>query len=117
MKTNKKIILFYIFTFGIGYFIIKKNNTKKYNDISGTHKIDFDIKKLIIYLGGYDNIVNVTSTINNLKVELKNIDLINIDEIKKLNAIGTLKNNNCITILFGDNSQYIAKLLSNELKF
>lgn len=120
MKSTTKVKLFYIFTFGIGYLYAKKKAKKvaeNTNDkIIVSKKIDFDIGKLITALGGKSNIIEINSTISNLKVKLANIDKANINDIKKLGAVGTLKNIDVLTILFGDNSQYVAELLQKSCK-
>lgn len=119
MKRETKLKLFYIYTFGIGYYIAKKKAKQRSKTINNNIKVmrhlDFNIEDLILALGGINNIKNVNSTISNLKVCLNNIENINIDLIKKLGAIGTIKNLDSITILFGDNSQYIAELLNQKL--
>lgn len=115
MKSSTKVKLFYIFTFGIGYIYAMKKakniNTITKDKIETSKTIDFDILKLITALGGKANIIEINSTISNLKVKVKDINTVNVDGIKKLGAIGTLKNIDVITILFGDNSQYVAELL------
>lgn len=118
MKSSTKVKLFYIFTFGIGYIYAMKKakniNTITKDKIETSKTIDFDILKLIIALGGKANIIEINSTISNLKVKVKDINIVNVDGIKKLGAIGTLKNIDVITILFGDNSQYVAELLGKN---
>lgn len=119
MKSSTKVKLFYIFTFGIGYIYAMKKakniNTITKDKIETSKTIDFDILKLITALGGKANIIEINSTISNLKVKVKDINTVNVDGIKKLGAIGTLKNIDVITILFGDNSQYVAELLRKKL--
>lgn len=118
MKSSTKVKLFYIFTFGIGYIYAMKKakniNTITKDKIETSKTIDFDILKLITALGGKANIIEINSTISNLKVKVKDINIVNVDGIKKLGAIGTLKNIDVITILFGDNSQYVAELLGKN---
>ncbi|MBU3830633.1 MAG: hypothetical protein H9897_00510 [Candidatus Ureaplasma intestinipullorum] len=120
MKQSTKIKLFYIFTFGIGYLLAKKkakNVVNMTNDqILTSKKIDFNISDLVSALGQSQNIVEINSTISNLKVKVKDIKLVNVDEIKKLGALGTLINIDVITILFGDNSEYVAELLKKSCK-
>ena len=120
MKQNTKIKLFYIFTLGIGYLLAKKkvkNVVNTTNDqILTSKKIDFNISDLVSALGESQNIVEINSTISNLKVKVKDIKLVNVEEIKKLGAIGTLINIDVITILFGDNSEYVGELLKKSCK-
>lgn len=120
MKQSTKIKLFYIFTLGIGYLLAKKkvkNVVNTTNDqILTSKKIDFNISDLVSALGESQNIVEINSTISNLKVKVKDIKLVNVEEIKKLGAIGTLINIDVITILFGDNSEYVGELLKKSCK-
>lgn len=120
MKQSTKIKLFYIFTLGIGYLLAKKkakNVVNMTNDqILTSKKIDFNISDLVSALGQCQNIVEINSTISNLKVKVKDIKLVNVEEIKKLGALGTLINIDVITILFGDNSEYVAELLKKSCK-
>ncbi len=120
MKQSTKIKLFYIFTLGIGYLLAKKkakNVVNMTNDqILTSKKIDFNISDLVSALGQSQNIVEINSTISNLKVKVKDIKLVNVEEIKKLGALGTLINIDVITILFGDNSEYVAELLKKSCK-
>lgn len=120
MKQSTKIKLFYIFTFGIGYLLAKKkvkNVVNMTNDqILTSKKIDFNISDLVLALGQSQNIVEINSTISNLKVKVKDIKLVNVEEIKKLGALGTLINIDVITILFGDNSEYVGELLKKSCK-
>lgn len=120
MKQSTKIKLFYIFTLGIGYLLAKKkakNVVNMTNDqILTSKKIDFNISDLVSALGQSQNIVEINSTISNLKVKVEDIKLVNVEEIKKLGAIGTLINIDVITILFGDNSEYVGELLKKSCK-
>lgn len=120
MKQSTKIKLFYISTLGIGYLLAKKkakNVVNMTNDqILTSKKIDFNISDLVSALGQSQNIVEINSTISNLKVKVKDIKLVNVEEIKKLGALGTLINIDVITILFGDNSEYVGELLKKSCK-
>lgn len=120
MKQSTKIKLFYIFTLGIGYLLAKKKAKNVVNmtndEILTSKKIDFNISDLVFALGQSQNIVEINSTISNLKVKVKDIKLVNVEEIKKLGALGTLINIDVITILFGDNSEYVAELLKKSCK-
>lgn len=120
MKSSTKIKLFYIFTFGAGYLLAKKkakNSANITNDqILTTRSVNFEISNLVSALGKSQNIVEINSTISNLKVKVKDIKKVNVEDIKKLGAVGTLINIDVITILFGDNSEYVAELLKKSCK-
>lgn len=119
MKQKNKLMLFYIFTFGIGY-LVAKQKVKKIKNVENnltTVSIisDNDLKKLVNLLGGINNIETVESTLNNVKVTLKQVNNINQTEIKKLGAAGSFISQNKITILFGDKSLSMAKKIQEEI--
>lgn len=59
-------------------------------------------KKLLQNLGGAENIVNAENCVTRMRLEIKNIDLINEDNIKKTGARGIVKiNQNNIQIIIG----------------
>ena len=119
MKQSTKTKLFYICTFGIGYFYAKnmaKKISQNKNEIITSSKADkFDVNQLIEFLGGNENIINIQSTLSNLKVDVKNPYCIQPDKIKSMGAKGSFINENKITILFGDHSGDIASKLKNKL--
>ena len=119
MKQKNKLMLFYIFTFGIGYLIAKQkvNKIKNIENNLSTESIisNNDLKKLINSLGGINNIETVESTLNNIKVTLKQVNNVNQIEIKKLGATGSFISQNKITILFGDKSLSMSKKLQEEI--
>lgn len=118
MKPKTKLWLFYICTFSIGYFVAKNKAKKKVQtqdiiqiSVANDNKVDLIVKAL----GGMDNINDIQATINNVKITLKDINIIDQDKIKALGAKGSFLNNNKITILFGDNSKDIANKIQNKL--
>jgi hypothetical protein len=76
----------YIITFGIIYFYFrskaKKKSSTRNNQIIYTKKIDFDLNNFLSMIGGIENIVSTSSTINTLKIKFKK--KITIDK-KKIN--------------------------------
>lgn len=111
--------MFYIFTFGIGYFVVKNKAKKHANtvneELTVTKKVMIDINKFVETLGGKENISNTTSSINSIKVFVNDIEKVNQDEIKKLGAKGTILSEGCITCLFGDFSQELSKEMNKTL--
>lgn len=117
---NKFVLwMFYIFTFGFGYLYLK-NKAKKHaivvnDELIVTKKVMIDIEKFIVLLGGKENIINTSSSINSIKVFLNDVEKVNQDEIKKLGAKGTILSEGCITCLFGDFSQELSKEMNEKL--
>ena len=74
-----------------------------------------EINKLIQYLGGKDNIVDVQINLSRLKVEVKDVSLVNKEGIQKLGAKGIVEIDNQLKIIFGPNSKQLKKYIE-ELK-
>lgn len=112
--------LFYIFTFGIGYLVLK-NKAKKQalitnTELTVTNTIPIDINQFINYVGGSDNIENTTASINSIKVHVKNTSVVDTDAIKKIGAKGVMLSEQCVTCLFGDFSKELSKTINGMIK-
>ena len=82
-----------------------------------TGKKDFKIEanKLIEYLGGKDNILNMEVNMSRFKVMLKDVSLVNKDAIQKLGAKGIVEIDNQLKIILGPNAKELQKYI-DELK-
>ena len=78
------------------------------------NKKDFTIKinKLIEYLGGKDNILNVESNMSRLNIKVKDTSIVNKDAIEKLGAKGIVEIDNELKIIMGPNSKQLKKIIS-----
>lgn len=114
----KKTTLYYIFTFGIGYLIAKKKAKKVASTINTeltvTNKVPFNIDVLIDAIGGKQNYVSNTATINSIKIKVKDISKVNKDKIKSLGAKGVMSGEDQVTCLFGDFSKKLSDLLNEK---
>lgn len=114
------LILGYIFTFGILYFVLHKK-AKKYalnsnSEFILSNKIPFKIEKFVNVLGGIENIVNVTNTISTISITIKNRKNVQEFEIKQFKPKSYMWNaNGIITIVFGDFSTILAKNINQML--
>jgi len=81
------------------------------------NKKDFriNINKLIQYLGGKDNILNVEHNMSRLKVSVKDTSIVNKDAIQKLGAKGIVEIDNQLKIILGPESKQLKKYI-NDLK-
>ena len=81
------------------------------------NKKDFriNINKLIQYLGGKDNILNVEHNMSRLKVTVKDTSIVNKDAIQKLGAKGIVEIDNQLKIILGPESKQLKKYI-NDLK-
>jgi len=81
------------------------------------NKKDFKIEanKLIEYLGGRDNILNMEVNMSRFKVMLKDVSIVNKDAIQKLGAKGIVEIDNQLKIILGPNAKELQKYI-DELK-
>ncbi|MEG2457677.1 MAG: PTS transporter subunit EIIB [Bacilli bacterium] len=70
-----------------------------------------EINKLIQYLGGKDNILDVEVNMSRVKVTLKDMEIVDKDGIEKLGAKGIVEVDNQLKIIFGPNSKQLKKYL------
>lgn len=81
------------------------------------NKKDFKIElnKLVDYLGGKDNIIDIEVNMSRFKVTLKDISKANKDAIIKLGAKGVVEIDNQLKIILGSNAKQLKKYI-DELK-
>ena len=72
-----------------------------------------EIKKLIQYLGGKDNIIDSQINLSRLKVTLKDTSLVNKEGIQKLGAKGIVEIDNELKIILGPNSKQLKKYMAD----
>ncbi len=79
------------------------------------NKKDFAIKinKLIQYLGGKENILDVETNMSRLKVIVKDTSIVDKDGIQKLGAKGIVEIDNQLKIIFGPNSKQLKKYIKD----
>jgi len=74
-----------------------------------------EINKLVDYLGGIDNIISTKNNLSRFIVTLKDITIVNKEEIQKLGAKGIVEIDNQLKIILGPNSKVLKKYIE-ELK-
>ncbi|MBO4600801.1 MAG: PTS transporter subunit EIIB [Bacilli bacterium] len=76
---------------------------------------DFSIaaNKLIVYLGGKDNIINAECNMSRFKVILKDMSLVNKDAIQKLGAKGIVEIDNQLKIVFGKDAHQLKRYIDD----
>lgn len=77
-------------------------------------KKNFNIEanKLITYLGGKDNIINADANMSRFKVILKDVSLVDKEDIQKLGAQGIVEIDNQLKIIFGKDAKALKKYIS-----
>lgn len=73
------------------------------------------VEKFLQLLGGKDNIISVSYEHSRLKVELNNINLIDVQEIKNLGASGIFIAGNKLQAIIGNNAYELEKALKGYL--
>lgn len=72
-----------------------------------------ELNKLVDYLGGKDNIINVESNLSRLKVTLKDVSLADKDAIQKLGAKGIVEIDNQLKIIFDADARTLKKYIKD----
>ncbi|MBR2713057.1 MAG: PTS transporter subunit EIIB [Bacilli bacterium] len=82
------------------------------------NKKDFNIEanKLIEYLGGRDNILNMEVNMSRFKVTLKDVSIVNKDAIQKLGAKGIVEIDNQLKIILGPNAKALERYIQDLKK-
>ncbi len=113
MKNKTKIIN--ILSFGALDKKVKekvKNNENNINsDLKKSNLIPFDLNLFLKYIGTKENIISAKSTLNSIILNLKNIDIVNKDKLKKIGIRGILVNENSITLILGNYAGELKKQL------
>lgn len=74
-----------------------------------------EANKLVVYLGGRDNIIEYAFNKSRLTVKLKDVTLANKEGIQKLGAQGIVEVENQLKIIFGDDARQLIRYI-DELK-
>lgn len=74
------------------------------------------ISNFINYLGKKDNIVNYTVDGSRVKIEVKNVDLCNFENIKSISSGGVFVTGNFVKASFKYSASDIIKMLDKTLK-
>ena len=82
------------------------------------NKKDFHIEanKLVEYLGGKDNILNMEVNMSRFKVTLKDVSIVNKEAIQRLGAKGIVEIDNQLKIILGPNANALKKYIEDLKK-
>lgn len=72
-----------------------------------------EMNKLVLYLGGKDNIINCEMSMSRFKVTLKDVTKVNKDGIQKLGAKGIVEIDNQLKIIFDKDSRALKKYIKD----
>jgi len=87
--------------------IVLKENNKDFN---------IEANKLIEYLGGRDNILNMEVNMSRFKVMLKDVSIVDKDAIQKLGAKGIVEIDNQLKIILGPNAKALERYIQDLKK-
>ena len=81
-------------------------------------KKDFHVEanKLVDYLGGKDNIINMEVNMSRFKVTLRDISIVNKEGIQKMGAKGIVEIDNQLKIILGPNAKTLEKYIDDLKK-
>ena len=79
------------------------------------NKKDFHIEanKLVDYLGGKDNIINMEVNMSRFKVSVRDVTKVNKEAIQKLGAKGIVEIDNQLKIILGPNAKQLLKYIDD----
>lgn len=116
MTKQEKLLYWFliIITFGLIllYWRTKKNKVK--DELTRKNKVTIDMKSLILFLGGSENIETVSSTYTKVKINFKDWNKVQTEKIRKINGIsGIFVTSNYIQIIVGNEALPIEKHLKH----
>ncbi|WLP85154.1 PTS sugar transporter subunit IIABC [Mycoplasma seminis] len=117
MKKNKFLIVFLtIITFGLIWIKWNKQSKKEKNTIYQNDKLPFKISDFLTATGE-NNITALSTRLNRINVEVKDIKKVNLENIKKMKGIsGIFAKSQSFSIVLGEYTQVVYQELSKLLK-
>ena len=76
----------------------------------------YEANKLVEYLGGIKNIVNMEVSVSRFKVTVKDTSKVNKDGIQKLGARGIVEIDNTLKIILQDNAKKLKKCIDSLME-
>lgn len=73
----------------------------------------YEANKLVEYLGGIKNIINMEVSVSRFKVTVKDTSKVNKEGIQKLGARGIVEIDNTLKIIFQDNAKKLKKCIES----
>lgn len=105
------ILILIIYIIYIRFF---NKNTR--SELKRSKRVPFKVDKLLIALGGAENIVNITSSLSKVKIDVVDIKKVNINHIMKLKQKGVIQQSTSISIIFDNYAETLAKQLRQKIK-
>jgi glucose-like phosphotransferase system IIB component len=83
---------------------------------AGNKDFHIEANKLVEYLGGKENILNVEVNMSRFKVTLKDVSTVNKDAIQRLGAKGIVEIDNQLKIILGAEAPKLKKYIEDLKK-
>lgn len=116
MTTKDKLILVFLSIITLGIYLIfvfKKKESNISSELSQINKLTINVKKLLEFIGGNENILGVEYTQTKVKIFIKDHEKVLINELQKLkNISGVFKNTKNVTIIVGKQAKELANQIS-----
>ena len=77
--------------------------------------INIEMNKLVTYLGGKKNILDIEVNKSRCKITLKDISIVNKEAIQKLGAKGIVEIDNQLKIILGSNPKTLKKYIDEYI--
>lgn len=118
-------LFFFLVYFIVFYVAINKFNLrtpgreivvqkKKTKDAEQKDDLLLLVPKIVMALGGKQNIISTDACITRLRLELVNRDIVDISELKKLGSKGVIKSGKTsIQVIYGSKAKEIAKIIKS----
>lgn len=118
LKEKFLFIFLQIITMGLIwiYWIKKNKKVSKENELSYSNKINLDLEKLILYIGNYNNIKDLSYTQTKIKFIYFDRNKIEIEKINQIEGIsGVFLNDNFLTIIVGKQAKTVFEKIQNKV--
>lgn len=126
-RTNWVLVIIVGLIFAVIYyvgfrFIIRKFNLKTPGRESEDNEIDIDFsdgelaKKVIVALGGRENIKYLDACITRIRITVKDLNLVNRSRIKSLGAVDLMMIGENIQAIFGPNSDILKEQIKDIIE-
>ncbi|MGL5590701.1 MAG: PTS glucose transporter subunit IIB [Metamycoplasmataceae bacterium] len=114
MTGKEKFIYWFltIITLGLIHLHWRTKKVEVKDELSRKNKITINMKKLIAFLGGTENISSVESTHTKVKIFFKDREMVEIENIRLINGIsGVFVTSNYLQIIVGNEALLIEQNL------
>ena len=105
----------FIILYTIVEVILKKRREKKAS-VAAISVDNAKVDKFIEAIGGPSNIVSASHEVSRVKVSLKDVDLIDQDQLKALELDGAFLSGNHLQVTFGKQAEGVAQKINEQIK-